>query len=48
MPSPTLDATGLAQQYVGDSIYSNIFLLGFTFQRGTIPLLAKPSRGHSS
>jgi indolepyruvate ferredoxin oxidoreductase len=35
-----LDATGLAQQQMGDSIYANIFLLGFAFQKGTIPLSA--------
>lgn len=35
-----LDATALALEHVGDSMYANIFLLGFAFQKGTIPLSA--------
>jgi indolepyruvate ferredoxin oxidoreductase len=33
-----LDATGLATALMGDSIATNSFMLGFAFQRGTIPL----------
>jgi indolepyruvate ferredoxin oxidoreductase len=33
-----LDATGLATALMGDSIATNAFMLGFAFQRGTIPL----------
>jgi indolepyruvate ferredoxin oxidoreductase len=33
-----LDAAGLATALMGDSIATNAFLLGFAFQRGTIPL----------
>ena len=34
----TLDATRLASAFLGDSIAANVFLLGFAFQRGLIPL----------
>jgi len=34
----TLDATRLAAALLGDSIAANVFLLGFAFQRGLIPL----------
>ena len=34
----TLDATRLAAALLGDSISANVFLLGFAFQRGLIPL----------
>jgi indolepyruvate ferredoxin oxidoreductase len=34
----TLDATRLASALLGDSIAANVFLLGFAFQRGLIPL----------
>jgi indolepyruvate ferredoxin oxidoreductase len=33
-----LDATGIAATLMGDSIATNAFLLGFAFQKGTIPL----------
>ncbi len=33
-----LDATGLATALMGDSIATNSFMLGFAFQRGSIPL----------
>jgi indolepyruvate ferredoxin oxidoreductase len=33
-----VDATRLARQLLGDSIATNIFLLGYAFQRGLIPL----------
>jgi len=33
-----VDATRLATALMGDSIYTNLFLLGFAFQRGLIPL----------
>jgi indolepyruvate ferredoxin oxidoreductase len=34
----TLDATRLAASLLGDSIAANVFLLGFAFQKGLIPL----------
>jgi indolepyruvate ferredoxin oxidoreductase len=34
----TLDATRLASALLGDSIAANVFLLGFSFQKGLIPL----------
>ena len=34
----TLDATRLASTLLGDSIAANVFLLGFAFQKGLIPL----------
>jgi len=34
----TLDATRLASALLGDSIAANVFMLGFAFQRGLIPL----------
>jgi len=34
----TLDATRLAAALLGDSIAANVFLLGFAFQKGLIPL----------
>src|SRR4029077_1782733 len=33
-----LDATGLASALMGDGSATNSFMLGFAFQRGTIPL----------
>jgi indolepyruvate ferredoxin oxidoreductase len=36
-----LDATALSEEQLGDSIYSNILLLGFAYQRGKIPLSAE-------
>jgi indolepyruvate ferredoxin oxidoreductase len=35
-----LDATGLATGLLGDSIASNLFMLGFAHQRGLVPLSA--------
>jgi indolepyruvate ferredoxin oxidoreductase len=37
----TLDATHLASALLGDSIATNIFMLGFAFQRGLLPLSAE-------
>jgi indolepyruvate ferredoxin oxidoreductase len=34
----TMDATRLASALLGDSIAANVFLLGFAFQRGRLPL----------
>jgi indolepyruvate ferredoxin oxidoreductase len=34
----TLDATRLASALLGDSIAANVFMLGFAFQRGLLPL----------
>ncbi len=34
----TLDATHLASALLGDSIAANIFMLGFSFQRGLLPV----------
>ncbi|WP_289145132.1 indolepyruvate ferredoxin oxidoreductase family protein [uncultured Sphingobium sp.] len=36
--SAFIDATGLATTLMGDSIASNLFMLGFAWQRGLIPL----------
>ncbi|MDB5715107.1 MAG: indolepyruvate ferredoxin oxidoreductase [Sphingomonadales bacterium] len=36
--SDFIDATGLATALMGDSIASNLFMLGFAWQRGLIPL----------
>ncbi|MCF8469047.1 MAG: hypothetical protein K9G33_16745, partial [Sneathiella sp.] len=36
-----IDSTTLATALMGDSIAANLFLLGFAFQRGTIPLSLK-------
>jgi indolepyruvate ferredoxin oxidoreductase len=36
-----IDSTTLATALMGDSIAANLFLLGFAFQRGTIPLNLK-------
>ena len=36
-----LDATGLATVLMGDAIAGNLFLLGFAFQRGLVPLGAE-------
>jgi indolepyruvate ferredoxin oxidoreductase len=33
-----IDATGMATALMGDSIATNAFLLGFAFQKGTVPL----------
>jgi indolepyruvate ferredoxin oxidoreductase len=33
-----IDATGIASSLMGDSIATNAFMLGFAFQKGTIPL----------
>jgi indolepyruvate ferredoxin oxidoreductase len=35
-----LDATGLATGLFGDSIASNLFMLGYAYQRGAVPLSA--------
>jgi indolepyruvate ferredoxin oxidoreductase len=37
----TLDATRLASALLGDSIAANVFMLGFAFQRGLLPLSGK-------
>src|SRR5690606_30433881 len=34
----TLDATRLASALLGDSVAANVFLLGFAFQRGQLPV----------
>jgi indolepyruvate ferredoxin oxidoreductase len=34
----TIDATGLAAALMGDSIAANLFMLGYAFQKGLIPL----------
>jgi indolepyruvate ferredoxin oxidoreductase len=36
-----LDATGLATGLLGDSIASNLLMLGFAYQRGLVPLTAE-------
>jgi indolepyruvate ferredoxin oxidoreductase len=36
-----LDATGLATGLLGDSIASNLFMLGYAYQRGLVPLSAE-------
>ncbi len=33
-----IDATGLATRLMGDAIAANLFLLGFAFQKGAVPL----------
>ena len=33
-----IDATGIAAALMGDSIATNMFMLGFAFQKGAIPL----------
>ncbi|MEZ5921775.1 MAG: indolepyruvate ferredoxin oxidoreductase family protein [Parvularculaceae bacterium] len=35
----TIDATEIAVRLLGDSVFSNMFLLGFAWQNGLIPLL---------
>jgi len=37
----TLDATRLASALLGDSIAANVFMLGFAFQKGLIPLSSR-------
>jgi indolepyruvate ferredoxin oxidoreductase len=37
----TIDATRLASALLGDSIAANVFLLGFAFQKGLIPLTSE-------
>src|SRR5262249_24014227 len=34
----TIDATGLAAALIGDSIAANLFMLGYAFQKGLVPL----------
>ena len=34
----TLEATGIATELMGDSIYTNPFMMGFAWQRGLIPI----------
>ncbi len=36
--SDSIDATGLAAALMGDSIAANLFMLGYAFQKGAIPL----------
>ncbi len=36
-----LDATGLATGLLGDSLATNLFMLGFAYQRGLVPLSAE-------
>ncbi|WP_116364866.1 indolepyruvate ferredoxin oxidoreductase family protein [Parahaliea mediterranea] len=36
-----IDSTRIATQLLGDSIASNLFLLGFAWQRGTVPVSAE-------
>ncbi len=36
-----VDATGLATALIGDTIASNMFMLGFAYQRGLIPVAAE-------
>ncbi|TGD72048.1 indolepyruvate ferredoxin oxidoreductase family protein [Mangrovimicrobium sediminis] len=36
-----IDATRIATQLMGDSIAANLFLLGFAWQRGTVPVSAE-------
>ncbi len=33
-----IDATGIATKLLGDSIYANLFIVGFAYQRGLIPI----------
>jgi indolepyruvate ferredoxin oxidoreductase len=37
----TLDATGLATALMGDSIATNLFMLGYAYQKGLIPVSAE-------
>jgi indolepyruvate ferredoxin oxidoreductase len=37
----SLDATGLATGLFGDSIASNLFMLGYAYQRGAVPISAE-------
>ena len=34
----TIDANGLAQQLMGDTIYANVLLLGYAWQNGLVPV----------
>ncbi len=34
----TIDANRLAQEFMGDTIYANVMLLGYAWQRGLVPL----------
>lgn len=34
----TIDANGLAQQLMGDTIYANVLLLGYAWQKGLVPV----------
>jgi indolepyruvate ferredoxin oxidoreductase len=36
--SDSIDATGLASALMGDSIAANLFMLGYAFQKGLVPL----------
>lgn len=36
-----VDATGLAKRLMGDAISANLFLLGFAFQKGKVPVSAE-------
>src|SRR6202040_848397 len=36
-----LDATGLATGLLGDSLATNLFMLGFAYQRGLVPVSAE-------
>ncbi len=36
-----IDATGLAQKLMGGTAYTNIFLLGFAYQKGLLPVTAQ-------
>lgn len=40
LATDTIDATDLSKRLLGDSVGSNIFLLGFAWQRGLVPLAA--------
>src|SRR6185436_1573276 len=33
-----IDGTGLASALIGDSIAANLFMLGYAFQKGAVPL----------
>ena len=37
----TIDANGLAQQLMGDTIYANVLLLGYAWQKGLVPVSLK-------
>jgi indolepyruvate ferredoxin oxidoreductase len=43
-----LDASASPRQLLGDSIASNLFLLGVAWQRGLVPVSARPSSAPSS